>query len=80
MYIQIVSSIVWHSLGLHTYWMRRFLPVAKQCRLRYNNQDESVKLVEQARIQLKQFYLAFLVLFIGYILALIQFIRERFIR
>ncbi len=42
------------------------IPVAKQCRLHYNSEGESVKLIDRARIKLEQFYLAFIVLFIGY--------------
>jgi len=56
------------------------VPVAKQCRLPYNSQGESVKLVDRTRLKLEQFYLAFLILLIGYILAFIQLIREHFIR
>ena len=77
---EIFRSISWHSLGLHTYWVKYYIPEATRCRLSYNSQGESVELVDQARIQLKQFYLAFLVLFIGYVLAFFQFLRERFIR
>ena len=56
------------------------IPVAKQCRLHYNSEGESIKLVDRARIILEQFYLAFLVLFIGYAIALFQFTREYLIR
>jgi len=77
--LKICRSFLWHSLGLHNYWFKYYNPEATRCRLSYNSQGESVELVDQARIQLKQFYLAFLVLFIGYILAFVQFTRERFI-
>ena len=59
--------------------MNKLLPVPRQCLLQYNNKGESVQLVDRARLKLEQFTVAFAVLFIGYVLALLQFIRERFI-
>ena len=53
---------------------------APQCQLKYNSKGESIKVVDKARIKLEQLYGAFYVLFIGYLLALAQFLRERFIR
>ncbi len=56
------------------------MPDAPQCQLKYNQQGECVNLVNQARLKVEQFYIAFAVLFGGYILSLLQFIRERFTR
>lgn len=47
--------------------------------LKYNSQGESVQMVDKARLKLKQFYVPFAVLFIGYVLAFFQYLRERFI-
>jgi len=55
-------------------------PDAPQCLLKYDSVGESVKIVDKARLKLEQFYGAFIVLFVGYALSLIQFIREIFIR
>jgi len=55
------------------------VPKTTQCDLKYNSNGESVKLVDRARFKLKQFYVAFAVLFAGYALSFIQFLRERFI-
>ena len=74
-----VRSTLWHSLGLQTYWRRHLQRQAPQCHLKYNSNGESVQLLDKARIKLEQLYVAFYVLFIGYVLALIQFLRERFI-
>jgi len=67
------------AFGLGNYWDNKLSPRSKECRLNYNNGDESVHVVDKSRLKLEQFYLAFLVLFIGYCLALVQFIRERII-
>lgn len=48
--------------------------------IQYNNKGESVQMVDKARLKLKQFYIPFAALLIGYVLALVQFLRERFIR
>jgi len=59
--------------------MNKLMAIPRQCLLQYNNAGESVQLVERVRFKLEQFRVAFIVLFIGYVLALIQFIRELFI-
>ena len=60
--------------------MNKLMPVPRQCLIQYNKNGESVELVERVRLKLEQFTVAFIVLFVGYVLALIQFLRERFIR
>ena len=75
----ILRSLWWMAFGLGNYWDNKLSPRSKECRLRYNNGDESVQVVDTASLKLEQFYLAFLVLFIGHCLALMQFIRERII-
>ena len=73
-------SLWWNSLGFQAYWTNKLTPVPRQCLLQYNNNGEDVKIVERARLKLEQFSVAFIVLFAGYVLAIIQFLRERFIR
>jgi len=60
--------------------MKKTVPKTSQCNLQYNNNGEFVQLVDRARLKLNQFYVAFGVLFAGYALAFVQFLRERFIR
>ena len=68
------------QLGFPDYWTNKvYVPVPRQCLLQYNNKGEDVKLVDRAQLKLEQFYVAFIVLFVGYVLALLQFLRERFI-
>ena len=59
--------------------MNKLMSAPHQCLLEYNNKGESVQVVERVRLKLEQFTVAFVVLFIGYVLALLQFLRERFI-
>ena len=51
----------------------------EQCTLKYNNKGVAfvVKDPHQTRIMLKQFSFAFLVLFIGYLISIVQFFREK---
>ncbi len=72
-------SFLYAQFGLMLYWTNKMIPAQSQCQLHYNDNGEYVKLVNGARIKLEQFYVAFVVLFVGYILALLQFLRERFI-
>ncbi len=72
-------SLKYNSFGFRIYWLKKTVPKTTQCDLQYNSNGESVQLVDRARLQLKQFYLAFAVLFTGYSLAFIQLLRERFI-
>jgi len=73
-------SLWWNSLGFQAYWTNTFMPVPRQCLLQYNNNGEDVEIVERARLKLEQFSVAFIVLFAGYVLAIIQKLRERFVR
>lgn len=50
----------------------------RQCQLKYNSKGISTKRIGN-RIKLEQFHLPFLILFGGYILAFMQFFREKFI-
>jgi len=53
---------------------------APQCILKYNIFGECVNVAgDGVRLKLEQFYIAFGVLFGGYVLALLQFLRERLI-
>jgi len=79
-YILSFRSFWFAAFGLAQYWAKKTVPLAKQCWLQYDIRGEFVQLVDKVPLKLEQFYLAFVVLFIGYLLALMQFIRERFIR
>ena len=72
-------SFLYSQFVLLLYWTNTMIPAQSQCQLQYNDKGENVKLVNGARIKLEQFYVAFIVLFVGYVLALLQFLRERFI-
>ena len=75
-----IRSFWYVSLGFPDYWTNKvYVPVPRQCLLHYNSNGEDVKLVDKAQLKLDQFYVAFIVLFVGYVLALLQFLRERFI-
>jgi len=78
-YMYVGRSYWWNSVGLQRYWMNKLMSAPRQCLLEYNNKGESVQVVERVRLKLEQFTVAFVVLFIGYVLALLQFLRERFI-
>ena len=73
-------SYWWHAFGLNIYWIKKMIPYAPQCNLKYDSKGESVQLVDKVPLKLGQLYVAFVVLSFGYVLALIQFLRERFIR
>lgn len=74
-------SLWWHAFGLQNYWMKKGLPKeSSHCLLNYNEKDQSVKLLDKVQFKLGQFYVTFVALFVGYVLALVQFLRERLIR
>lgn len=74
-------SLWWFAYGLQSYWERKLIHSAPRCMLKYNSQGESVQLMNnKARLKLEQFYVPFAALFIGYVLALTQFLRERFLQ
>ena len=79
-YILYYSSLYWHSFGAQEYWKKKWQPKAPQCRLKYNSNGETVQLADLTRLKLEQFTVAFGVLFVGYCLSLMQFLRERFIK
>ena len=68
---------MYSSLGFTDYWVKKLARRADQCRLDYNSRGGTVQMIQLAPLKLNQFYLAFLVLFVGYILAMFQFVRER---
>ena len=74
-----IRSYWYHAFGFGIYWRQKMIPVPRQCLLQYNLQGEFVQLADLARLELGQFSVAFIVLFVGYVLALLQFLRERFI-
>lgn len=68
----ISRSYWWNALGLLSYWVIKGMPVSKNVCLKYKNQSESFQFADGIRLNLEHFYvLAFTVLFIGFILALL---------
>ena len=65
------------AFGLKEYWYGKYDKMPDLCRLKYNRKGVSVNKRSNNRITLNQFYLPFLILFGGYLLAFIQFCRER---
>nr|CAH0099274.1 unnamed protein product [Daphnia galeata] len=72
------GSLWFFDTGLRDYWFKDYEQLPKQCRLNYNNKGVATKR-SNAQLNLKHFYLAFLILIIGYLLAFLQFCREKFI-
>lgn len=72
-------SYLWDSSGLQDYWRKKLAPQVNQCRLKYNSRGGSAQVIKDlaVRFKLQQYYLAFLLLFTGFVFAFIQFIRER---
>ena len=63
--------------GFHVYWERsREYTGTGQCLLKYNNKGVDTQSV-LSPINLTQLFVPFLVLFVGCLLAIIQFIREK---
>lgn len=69
------SSLRFIDSGLRDNWYGLHEKLPKQCQLNYNSKGVASKRSSN-RIQLKQFYLPFLILFGGYLLALVQFCCE----
>ena len=69
-------SLWYFNFGLTDYGKKDMK--RKRCLLNYNSQGFSTKRSSN-RIKLELFYLPFLILFIGYLLAFVQFLREKFI-
>ncbi len=69
-------SLWYHASGIYNYWFVLREKYPKQCMLRYNSNGQSTTRSSR-RLKLKQFYLPFLILFGGYVLAFIHFIREK---
>ena len=64
--------------GLRDYYYGKYEKMPKECQLNYNSKGVAAKRTSN-RIKLEQFYLPFLILFFGYLLAFVQFCREKFI-
>ncbi|XP_046650897.1 uncharacterized protein LOC124341986 [Daphnia pulicaria] len=69
------ESLWFIDVGLRVYWYGKHEKIPDQCRLDYNSKGVASKR-SSSRIKLEQFYLPFLVLFGGYLLAFVQFCRE----
>ncbi|XP_046650818.1 glutamate receptor ionotropic, delta-2-like [Daphnia pulicaria] len=70
------GSLRFIDSGLRDYWYRNEEKLPAQCQLNYNSKGVASKR-SSSRIKLEQFYLPFLILFAGYLLALAQFCREQ---
>ncbi|KAI9556283.1 hypothetical protein GHT06_018857 [Daphnia sinensis] len=70
------ESLWFIDTALFDYWHAQYLKRPLHCRLNYNTKGVSTKTFKN-RVILKQFYLPFLILFCGYLLAFLQFLRER---
>lgn len=64
------------DVGLRAYWYDKHDKQPEKCKLQYNSKGVSTKRSSK-RIELQQFYLPFLILFIGYVLAFLQLCREK---
>ncbi|XP_059350682.1 glutamate receptor ionotropic, delta-1-like isoform X2 [Daphnia carinata] len=64
------------DVGLRDYWYGQHDKQPEKCKLQYNSKGVATKRFSK-RIKLQQFYLPFLILFSGCLLALIQFCREK---
>jgi len=74
-------SLWWHAFGMQDYWLKKTKnEKGSPCLLNFNEKDQSVKLLDKVQFKLAQFIVAFVALFVGYILALGQFLRKRLIR
>nr|CAH0098786.1 unnamed protein product [Daphnia galeata] len=70
-----LGSLRFFDSGLRDYWYAIHEKVPKQCQLKYNSKGVASKRSSN-RIKLEQFYLPFVILFVGYFLAFVQFCRE----
>ncbi|XP_032779732.2 glutamate receptor ionotropic, delta-2 isoform X2 [Daphnia magna] len=70
------ESLWFIDTALFDYLHAQYLKKPSQCRLNYNAKGVSTKTFKN-RVILKQFYLPFLILFCGYFLAFLQFLREK---
>ncbi|EFX69516.1 hypothetical protein DAPPUDRAFT_113577 [Daphnia pulex] len=73
------ESLWFIDIGMRVYWYGKHDKLPDQCRLDYNSKGVASKRSSN-RIKLEQFYLPFLVLFCGYLLAFVQFCRENLMR
>ena len=80
LFIWVLFRSLWYAeFGLMDHWLKKLAPRADQCRLDYNSRGGTVQVSKLAPFKLTQFYLVFLVLLVGYVMAFIQFIRERLV-
>ncbi|KAI9560828.1 hypothetical protein GHT06_011780 [Daphnia sinensis] len=70
------ESLWFIDVGLRAYWYDEHEKQPEKCKLQYNSKGVSTKRFSK-RIKLQQFYLPFLILFSGYMLAFFQFCREK---
>ncbi|XP_057374594.2 uncharacterized protein LOC130695477 [Daphnia carinata] len=71
------ESLWFVAFGFGNFWLKRYMVEPEHCQLRYNNKGVSTKRSSNP-IKLVQFYLPFLILFVGYAMAFLQFCVEKF--
>ena len=64
------------AFGLGYYWRKSVYTINEECRMKYNNKGVEAKKAN-APLKLKQLYVPFLLLLVGYLLAALQFAREK---
>ncbi len=76
---RLCRSLWFFDTGLREYWFKAYEKPPEKCRLDFNSKGVATKTYDN-QIKLEHFYLPFLILFGGYLLAFMQFFREKFIR
>ncbi|XP_046651950.1 uncharacterized protein LOC124342817 [Daphnia pulicaria] len=72
------ASLWFYDTGLRDHWFDVYEKPPGQCRLDYNSKGVATKRSSN-QIKLEQLHLPFLILFGGYLIAFMQFLREKFI-
>jgi hypothetical protein len=75
---RLCRSLWFFDTGLRDYWFEAYENPPEKCRLDFNSKGVVTKKFDN-QIKLEHFYLPFLILFGGYLLAFMQFLREKFI-
>jgi hypothetical protein len=75
---RLCRSLWFFDTGLRDYWFEAYEKPPEKCRLDFNSKGVATKKYDN-QIKLEQFHLLFLILFGGYLLAFMQFFREKFI-
>jgi hypothetical protein len=72
--------MLWYdAYGLANYWRREIYTINEECRLKYNSKGFEAKSAH-APLRLKQLYVPFVMLLVGYLIAFFQFARENMVK